>query len=837
MSLVYRAVDLNRGEEVAIKFLGPTLLQEPNAVKGFINEARIASRLNHPNIVKIYDVHVDQGVHFLQMELLKGTNLREWMKRVSAKNTKLSLRQVLPILLSICDALRFAHETTVHRDLKPENIGISDTGEVKVMDFGLAQLLQRSQSSLFRETVTQISAGTPYYMAPELLGHNQPVDARADQFSLSVIAYELLTGDLPLGLAAPLSERRPDLPLRFARAIDRGLSHRSSDRFPSIGEFANELQQSKHPEGIASRCHREFTHAPRWFKSLALLSLIVAIGYPVLRRWDQSHNARQARTDQLNHAIEDAELSFAGLSERVREAELTKNILTRRLEIETVAQTSGTADFAQESRIYTVSNQLNVASAVWNWIDPRVTSQRVFIELDEWLKAARFAVRNHRFDDALEILSRLRTKADLLEGNMPRIRTALAAKDRISCLLLEKQSLDTMTTEGSFDKPPISGGPTSPEAEKPNDTIHFPGSETSSLQSQFKAALAMLEREEWRDTVDHLEAIEQILKSDLEMQFAAAEAAFKMSRSLWMDLFPKELGAPDLSFLADVAGMGRKAKEYHQTERYALATRELESASNYYNRWANDVVSMRQRTEKSWSEAKYKIQALGMRFIRIDGVYWSVWETRVMDFARWLSDNREISHEVLSSANLANADIGPTHPITGLDRLTTVNVANWFGYNMILQARPYGRLPTQEQWASLHASNEIDAEYKFGIFPNNNRQRMLIVKQYYSDSNLDPSAYIKPVGLGNPSPGGLYDLTGNAWEWSSSTVHLEAAESFNREPLKWILHGGGRFGQHRFHENEPPRTNSVFVSREDAIGGRIVLVPNAELDTQSGWEN
>lgn len=588
---------------------------------------------------------------------------------------------------------------------------------------------------------------------------------------------------------------------------------------------------------MVTRCHRKFTHAPRWFKALALVSLIVAIGYPVLRKWDQSLNARQARTDKLNHAIEDAEMRFAGLSERVREAELAENILTRRFEIEMAAPTSGAADFTQQSRIYTVSNQLNVASAVWNWIDPRVTSQRVFIELDEFLKAARFEVRKHRFDDALEILSRLRTKTKDLETDLPRVRTALAAKDRISRLMLEKRSLDTATTAGFFHKPPTVGGPTSPEAERTFGKIHFPDSETSSLHSQFKAALSKLEREEWSDTVAQLEAIEQILINDLETQFAAVEEAFELSRSLWMDLFPEELGAPDLSFLADVVGMGRKAVEYHQTEQYALAARELESASNYYNRWANDVVSLRQRTEKNWSEAKYKIEALGMRFIRIDGVYWSVWETRVMDFARWLSDNREISHEVLSSVNLTNADIGPTHPITGLDRLTTVNVANWFGYNMVLQARPYGRLPTQEQWASLHVSSEIEGDYKFGIFPNNNRQRILIVKQYYSDSNLDPFAYIKPVGLDNPSPRGLYDLAGNAWEWSSSTVHLEVAESFNQEPLKWILHGGGRFGQHRFHENEPPRTNSVFVSREDALGGRIILIPNAELDAQSGWTN
>lgn len=97
ISLVNRAVDLNRCEEIVIKFLCPTLLQELKGVKNFVNEARIESLLNHPNIGKVYEVHVDPGVHFLQMELLKGKNLREWMKRASAKSANMTLRQSLAI--------------------------------------------------------------------------------------------------------------------------------------------------------------------------------------------------------------------------------------------------------------------------------------------------------------------------------------------------------------------------------------------------------------------------------------------------------------------------------------------------------------------------------------------------------------------------------------------------------------------------------------------------------------------------------------------------------------------------------------------------------------------
>ncbi|MDA1276848.1 MAG: bifunctional serine/threonine-protein kinase/formylglycine-generating enzyme family protein [Verrucomicrobia bacterium] len=807
MSLVYRALDLNRGEEVAIKFLSPTLLQEPGAVKNFVNEARIASLLTHPNILKVYEVHLNQGVHFLHMELLKGMNLREWMKQKSFETSQITLDQVLPILLSICEALKYAHETTVHRDLKPENIGISDSGEIKLMDFGLARLLIQPDSTLYRETVNQISAGTPYYLAPELLSHNQAVDGRADQFSLAVVAYEALTGELPLGLATPLAERRPDLPLRFASAIDRALSHRPTDRFETIADFADELQRSKLPEGFATRLRRRAVRAPLALKLFVLVTLSAALAYPLLRMRDRGLTIRQARIEQTGRAIDDAELRLSRLNELAPEADLAKSILVRRLEIESAALNVSGANFSQQTRVITVSNQLNVASAVWDWVAPQITSQRVFIKPNELIQAARSKKRAHRFDDAYHLLVQFREEAVEIATRLTHVKSALGAKDSVSRLLAAKLNIESGE----------------------------PAPATLKIQETLKSALEKIEREDWETADIQFHEIKRDLTSDLDAQFSAAQQRFQLNRSRWIGLFPEDLGPPDLRFLADTEAMNGRAIELHRSEQYDRAIRELVSASEIYERWAEDVASLRVRTEPSWSEARFKLEALGMRFIRVGSVYWSVWETRIMDFARWLADNMEFYSEVQDSIKMTRNGFGPTHPITGLSRRVTSSMASWMGDKMILQARPYGKLPTQQHWVELHDLGEIHREYKFGIFPNQSIQRIEILRDYYSDTNINASAHIKPVAMKAPSGAGLFDLSGNAWEWSSSTVQLDVEESFNEEPLKWILHGGGKFGEHTFHENEPPRTNSVYVPRMDSIGSRIVLIPNRALDDQSGW--
>ena len=200
-----------------------------------------------------------------------------------------------------------------------------------------------------------------------------------------------------------------------------------------------------------------------------------------------------------------------------------------------------------------------------------------------------------------------------------------------------------------------------------------------------------------------------------------------------------------------------------------------------------------------------------------------------MDFARWLSDNPEIAQMVLNQLEFPKNRIGPTYPITGLDRRTASGIAIWFGYQMSELGRPEGILPSDKDWSGLWKAEELEGEYQFGITPVEDPGRLLVYRDYYLDQQIDPATFLKPTGTGSASPSGLFDLQGNAWEWSSSDLILDRRESNNQEPLKWKLHGGGYFGQHRFNEFEPPRENAVFITRSQAIGFRIILRPTLYL--------
>lgn len=187
MGTVYRAVDRVLRRPVALKFMKEELKQEQEAVQRFIREAQAASHLRHPNIVAIYDIHVEDPV-FITMEHVDGRSLREVLKQ-----GPLDIALVRTVAGQLCDALGYAHaQGVVHRDIKPDNILLTERGEVKIADFGLAHL------DLGFSHLTQAGSmlGTPWYMAPEqILG--KPVDGRTDIYAIGVTLYELLTGRVP----------------------------------------------------------------------------------------------------------------------------------------------------------------------------------------------------------------------------------------------------------------------------------------------------------------------------------------------------------------------------------------------------------------------------------------------------------------------------------------------------------------------------------------------------------------------------------------------------------------------------------------------------------------
>jgi predicted Ser/Thr protein kinase len=261
MGAVYKARQPALDRMVALKILPPQAAGGTQFTERFAREARALARLNHPNIVAVHDFGQVNGMPFFVMEFVDGLNLRE-MER----SGKLSPREALQIVPQICEALQFAHdEGVVHRDIKPENILLDKKGRVKIADFGIAKIMgaggpdaEAGAPAKAGETPGSSTAdvrqprlteqgkiiGTPNYMAPEQVETPQSVDHRADIFSLGVVFYEMLTGELPLGKFAPPSSRTGGVAVdvRLDEVVLRALEREPERRYQQASQVKTAVQ-------------------------------------------------------------------------------------------------------------------------------------------------------------------------------------------------------------------------------------------------------------------------------------------------------------------------------------------------------------------------------------------------------------------------------------------------------------------------------------------------------------------------------------------------------------------------------------------------------------------
>ena len=259
MGEVYKAEDLKLGRQVAIKLLPPGGPTDEKARQRFLREARSASALNHPNIITIHAIEESDGLDFIVSEYIGGESLRGRLDR-----GPLDLLQVLDLGSQVCEALAAAHNINlIHRDIKPANILIGPRGQVKVLDFGLAKIVQTLPSEIDKEAATMVAdltdagqvVGTISYMSPEQT-RGEPLDPRTDIYSLGVVLYEAATGRLPFTGASllsimhsiatvnptPPSAVRPGLPLEFDLIVERALAKDRERRYSSPSELAESLR-------------------------------------------------------------------------------------------------------------------------------------------------------------------------------------------------------------------------------------------------------------------------------------------------------------------------------------------------------------------------------------------------------------------------------------------------------------------------------------------------------------------------------------------------------------------------------------------------------------------
>jgi tRNA A-37 threonylcarbamoyl transferase component Bud32 len=254
MGAVYKARQPKLDRLLALKILPPEVARDPTFAERFAREAKSLARLNHPNIITIFDFGETDGLFYFSMEFVDGKNVRQLMEA-----NELSTSMALQIVPQVCEALRYAHdEGVVHRDIKPENILLDKKGRVKIADFGLAKIVGLSPTYLTL-TGTHEVMGTLYYMAPEQMKHSHSVDHRADLYSLGVVFYEMLTGELPVGRFAPPSHKaRVDG--RLDSIVLRALSREPEHRYQDAADLKNDVEAVKsgepnpagEPKGVAA---------------------------------------------------------------------------------------------------------------------------------------------------------------------------------------------------------------------------------------------------------------------------------------------------------------------------------------------------------------------------------------------------------------------------------------------------------------------------------------------------------------------------------------------------------------------------------------------------------
>ena len=248
MATVYEAEDTTLNRHVAIKFLPEARKEQAVAVERFINEAQVAGRLNHPNIIAIYDIGYEHDAYYIAMELLNPGSAGHYIKR----RGRMNFVEACNVIAQCCSALSAAHQAgLIHRDIKPDNILVSPAGTVKLADFGLVK-------ELFEETgltKSGVVVGTPLYMSPEQASA-QPLDGRTDIYSLGASFYALLTGNPPYTtgsvpqimmahVKAPIPDPRrlaPDVPEAVVQIVRKSMAKRPADRYQNAEEMRLALE-------------------------------------------------------------------------------------------------------------------------------------------------------------------------------------------------------------------------------------------------------------------------------------------------------------------------------------------------------------------------------------------------------------------------------------------------------------------------------------------------------------------------------------------------------------------------------------------------------------------
>lgn len=334
MGAVFRAEDLKLGRTVAIKVLRPELATEDSYIGRFEREARIAARLDHPNIIPVYAVEEVEGLHYFVMKYIAGKSLDELLT-----GEPWPIEQCRQLLWQVACGLGHAHQRgVIHRDVKPSNIMIDESGRAIVTDFGISKALQHAT----QYTSTGQVVGTPRYVSPEQ-AQSLPLDGRSDQYSLAVVGYQLLVGRLPflaeaahqlmykhIYEAAPSAgAARAEVPAELSDALQRAMAKEPDERFGTMEEFASAIwperpvrtgQPTPTVPGFASLARMISRRRPRGalLAGVAIGATTVALALALASGWDDRREAPQDTAATAAGGVDSGAAAATGVDSAAR---------------------------------------------------------------------------------------------------------------------------------------------------------------------------------------------------------------------------------------------------------------------------------------------------------------------------------------------------------------------------------------------------------------------------------------------------------------------------------------------------------------------------------------
>jgi serine/threonine protein kinase len=388
MGAVYKARQKQLDRIVALKILPPGIGDDPAFAERFAREAKALAKLNHPNIVTLYEFGEASGQFYFLMEFVDGVNLRQLLHA-----GRISAREALAIVPQICDALQFAHDQgIVHRDIKPENILLDRRGRVKVADFGLAKIVENRDDAINFSATGKISGnltdtgkamGTPNYMSPEQITAPGEVDHRADIYALGVVFYQMLTGELPGKKIAPPSTK-VQIDVRLDEIVLRALEKNPGLRYQQVSEVKTLVETigSSGSAGVPAAPVAALSTGTAINKSktvigwaLVILSLIVG-----LYRFGQTNSENEYEERNLNERWNVTTKQWFDANDKAFQAQTALNFF------EVTNQTANSPETKREiGRLNTVLEQAKEESSSWQAALGEIGNQMKALPMDNCL--------------------------------------------------------------------------------------------------------------------------------------------------------------------------------------------------------------------------------------------------------------------------------------------------------------------------------------------------------------------------------------------------------------------------------------------------------------------